>query len=77
MRVMRISQELGVPWASRLDPGRRAAAPVRGPVPGARRDAALLALLLGAGLRRSEATALELEDCDLESGRAALHSIAS
>ena len=35
----------------------------------ARRDAALLALLTGAGLRRSELAGLQLEDLDMESGQ--------
>jgi integrase len=37
--------------------------------PIARRDAALLALLTGAGLRRSELAGLQIEDLDIESGQ--------
>jgi integrase len=39
----------------------------------ARRDAALLALLTGAGLRRSELAGLQLEDLDLDSGQVIVH----
>lgn len=38
-----------------------------GPEPQAARDAALLAILLGCGLRRSEAANLDVDDVDLES----------
>jgi Phage integrase family len=41
----------------------------RDPRPIARRDAAALALLLGAGIRRSELAGLDWEDLDLETGR--------